>query len=232
MYMPGPPSTRTICRLIRRKAENNLPPKILPTPAYSATKLRLLCRSDGDSVQEGLSGSEFETGERSRESSLWTESSGFVADCGNIENRSSRNREFELAITVIMDRRIIDDRGVARFIVFDPTEIARALQLPSKLDPRFGRITRTCSVDEASMVIDRLAKTLEAALDPSRPGRESLLICKAVTDAYLVNAKHLRHIISSGSLSRTLRNAWRHAVEHWNDGQDEPHSAADLHLVS
>lgn len=88
-------------------------------------------------------------------------------------------------------------------------------------------------------LLDRMASILETALDADRPGRESLLICKAVTDAYLVNAHCLVGAIAGDGktcehdyLVRALNVAWQHAVEHWNGDSDEPHSAADLHVAA
>lgn len=84
---------------------------------------------------------------------------------------------------------------------------------------------------QAGMLLDRL-NFLEMAFDPSRPGSESLVICKAVTDAFLVNAPYLRHSLGSDDLARALRAAWWNAIEHWNGCEEEPHSAADLHLTA
>lgn len=157
----------------------------------------------------------------------------------------------------VLDRRITDDGGIQRRIVYDPTEIARVLEPSVGSDSssssnnresrirsgcRASRTTTTTSKEEvdadASALLNRLAATLEMALNPHRPGRESLLICKAVTDAYLVNARHLIESRAGDEkreddyLVRSLRFAWQHAVEHWNGDLDEPHSAADLHATA
>lgn len=157
---------------------------------------------------------------------------------------------------MMLDRRITDEHGLRRRIVYDPTEIARALQIRhssshcggsssgvcATIDITVGEGSSPTAADNAAALLDRLASTLEMALDPDRPGCESLLICKAVTDAFLVNARRLRghgttsavgkEDVKDSYLVRALRVAWQRAVEHWNGDSDEPHSAADLHVTA
>lgn len=149
------------------------------------------------------------------------------------------------SITDLIDKVVPDDRNLLRRrIVYNPTELARALQPPClrvnrhrALDataiPYTDRRLRSAYLHEQiAVLVERLNEVLEMAVDPSRPGRESLLICKAVTDALLVNAPQIRRDIGSDDLACALRAAWRHAIEHWNGDSDEPHSAADLHLTA
>ena len=156
----------------------------------------------------------------------------------------------------MLDRRITDEHGLRRRIVYDPTEIARVLQIRhsssgssinssgvcATIDITVAEGSSPTAADSAAALLDRLASTLEMALDPDRPGCESLLICKAVTDAFLVNARRLRghgatstvgkEDVKDSYLVRALRVAWQRAVEHWNGDSDEPHSAADLHVTA
>lgn len=161
----------------------------------------------------------------------------------------------------VLDREVTDEQGLRRRVVYDPTEIARVLHLrPTKQRNRHRSEQRGGSSSSSSgtkmsaaaansdALLSRLAGLLETALDPSRPGRESLLICKAVTDAYLVNARRLARPASAATITAegggistyrevnfiadALRESWQHAVEHWNGDSDEPHSAADLHVTA
>lgn len=130
-----------------------------------------------------------------------------------------------LDIQMVLDRRVVDEHGLGRRVVYLPHEIAAHLQ------PRH---------QDTSLAIDRLARLLDAAL--SRSGLEALLITKAVTDAYLVNARRLRRGLPrvEGSddhpwdeyLLSALRCTWQHAVEYGTGEADEPYSASDLHIVA
>ena len=155
---------------------------------------------------------------------------------------------------MMLDRRITDEHGLHRRIVYDPTEIARVLQTRHSssssssgsnecaiIDTTVAEGSSLAAGDNEAALLDRLASTLEVALDPDRPGCESLLICKAVTDTFLVNARRLRdrgtipaagEDVKDSYLVRALRVAWQHAVEHWNGDSDEPHSSADLHVTA
>lgn len=123
-----------------------------------------------------------------------------------------------------LDRCITGAHGLRHRIVYEPTELARLLQ-PRR--PGTGARWQL------------MANVLEAALDPSRPRCESLLLCKAVTDAYLVN---LGGRVAAddgddagGLLAHTLRQAWQHAVavDGWDGYVDERrHRAVDLHLAA
>lgn len=120
------------------------------------------------------------------------------------------------------DRFITDERGLRRRTVYDPTEMARVLQSHHR------------SSTGASWLL--MAGMLETALDPSKPGCESLLICKAVTDAFLVN-RGLAAVIDDGNhggdlFVRSLRQTWEHAVERCDGYADERHTAADLHVTA
>lgn len=121
------------------------------------------------------------------------------------------------------DRFITDEHGLRRRTVYDPTEMARMLQ------------SHHGSSTGASWRL--MAALLETALDQSKPGSESLLICKAVTDAFLVN-RGVAAVIDDGNhggdfFVHSLRQTWEHAVEQRSNGYaDERHSAADLHLTA
>ncbi|CAM9156837.1 unnamed protein product, partial [Laminaria digitata] len=131
---------------------------------------------------------------------------------------------------IMLDRRITDEHGLRRRIVYDPSEIARVLQTRNSSSSSSSSGSNVCAIIDTTTI----------ALDPDRPGCESLLICKAVTDAFLVNARRLRSCgtmtggedVKDGYLVGALRVAWQHAVEHWNGDSDEPHSAADLHVTA
>eukprot|EP00752_Nemacystus_decipiens_P016373 g14636.t1 len=123
-----------------------------------------------------------------------------------------------------LDRYIAGERGLRHRIVYEPTELARLLQ-PRR--PRTGARWQL------------MANVLEAALDTSKPLCESLLLCKAVTDAYLVNrgagAAAGDRDDAGDLLVQALRDAWRHAlaVEVWDGCVDERrHRAVDLHLAA
>lgn len=120
------------------------------------------------------------------------------------------------------DRFITDEHGLRRRTVYDPTEMARMLQSHHRSST--GSSWRL------------MAALLETALDPSKPGSESLLICKAVTDAFLVN-RGVAAVIDDGNhggdfFVHSLRQTWEHAVEQRDGYADERHSAADLHLTA
>lgn len=119
--------------------------------------------------------------------------------------------------TTRLDRHITGEHGLRHRIVYEPTEVARLLQ------PR-----RT----EAGARWQVMASVLEAAFDPSRPRCESLLLCKAITDAYLVDRGLSNDAGEDASdlLVPTLRQAWQHAVA--VDRWDGHHRAVDLHLAA
>eukprot|EP00903_Cladosiphon_okamuranus_P005641 g5607.t1 len=129
------------------------------------------------------------------------------------------------SLTRRLERYVTGENGLHHRIVYDPTELARLLQ------PR-----RPGTDDDQWQLI---ACLLEAALDPSRPRCESMLLCKAITDAYLVN-RGVGVAADGGDdagdlLAQTLRQAWQHAVAvgHWDGYIDEwRHRAVDLHLVA
>lgn len=123
-----------------------------------------------------------------------------------------------------LDRYITGEHGLRHRIVYEPTELARLLQ------PRLPKTGARWQL---------MANVFEAVLDPSRPRCESLLLCKAITDAYVVN----RGVGVAGDggddagdlLVQTLRQAWQHAVavDHWDGYVDERrHRAVDLHLAA
>lgn len=230
MSLPGPPGTRTICQAGSGEiAENSppLPPHPPPSPQQTSAP-DISSDEDLRDVGEERLIADFGPNGRNRGLSERGDAASFnLADPELVQGTQD---DFKLK-TVIMDARHLDERGLARRMMFDPSEMARALQPINERGARFRCISKRSSSKEASVLVHRLVKTLETALDPTRPGRESLLICKSVTDAYLVNAKHLHCAIGNQGLMRMLRSAWRHAVGHWNGGKDEPHSAADLHLV-
>jgi len=111
-----------------------------------------------------------------------------------------------------LDRFIEDERGLRRRIVYEPTEVARLLQ------PR-----------EATTHV--MADILETALGQNTPRCESLLLLKAVTDAFLVD-RSVGAALDGDFLVQPLRQAW-HAVarEHW-DGYGSERQAVDLHLAA
>lgn len=111
-----------------------------------------------------------------------------------------------------LDRYVDDEGGLRRRIVYEPTEVARLLQ------PR-----------EATTQV--MADIVETALDQTTPRCESLLLLKAVTDAFLVN-RSVAAALDGDFLIQPLRQAW-HAVarEHW-DGYDSERQAVDLHLAA
>lgn len=124
-----------------------------------------------------------------------------------------------------LDRYITGEHGLRHRIVYEPTELALLLQ------PRRP---------ETGARWQLMANVLEAALDPDRPRCESLLLCKAITDAYLVNrgagvATDATED-AGGLLVQTLRQAWQHAVaaNHWDGYVDDErrHRAVDLHLAA
>lgn len=123
-----------------------------------------------------------------------------------------------------LDRYITGKHGLRHRIVYEPTELARLLQ-PRR--PQTGARWQL------------VADVLEAALDTSRPRCESLLLCKAITDAYLVN-RGVGVAADGGEdardlLAQTLRQAWQQAVvvDHWDGYVDERrHRAVDLHLAA
>ncbi len=114
--------------------------------------------------------------------------------------------------TMALDRYVDDERGLRRRVVYEPTEVARLLQ------PR-----------EATTQV--MADMVETALDQNTPRCESLLLLKAVTDAFLVN-RSVDAALGCDFLVQPLRQAW-HAVakEHW-DGYDSERQAVDLHLAA
>lgn len=131
--------------------------------------------------------------------------------------------------------------------MYNPTEVARALQplclrvnsnnrchpLDATTIPYTGeRLSNLSLRQQIAVLVNYLNELLEMAVDLSRPGRESLMICKAVTDALLVNAPEIRQDIGSNDLALVLRAARRHTIERWNTDSDEPYSAADLHLTT
>ncbi|CAM9126849.1 unnamed protein product [Scytosiphon promiscuus] len=83
----------------------------------------------------------------------------------------------------------------------------------------------------------RLARLLETALDPARLGCESLLILKAVTDAYLVTSRGLDaaadiDVDNGEDFLRTLVQAWENAVGNRDRHADQRHSSVDLHVTA
>ncbi|CAM9362249.1 unnamed protein product [Ectocarpus fasciculatus] len=118
-----------------------------------------------------------------------------------------------------------------RRVVFDPTEMARLLQ-PSG-----------SGIDS----LWRMSELIEAALERGTPGSETLLILKAVTDAFLVASRravaaNYAAVCSNGGafsadnerdlLVPALRQAWEHAVGHRNGDPIERHSSVDLHVTA
>lgn len=123
-----------------------------------------------------------------------------------------------------VDRHVTGEHGLRHRIVYDPTELARLLQ------PRRSKTNACCW--------QLMANVLEAALDPNRPRSESLLLCKAITDAYLVN-RGVGGAADGGDdagdlLAQTLRQAWQHAVVlyHWDGYVEQRHRAVDLHVTA
>lgn len=154
-----------------------------------------------------------------------------VQDFGPGSSRARRRApgwsgcSFDSPTKTMLDRCITGEHGLRHRIVYEPTELARLLQ------PRCPRTGARWQL---------MANVLEAALDPSRPRCESLLLCKAVTDAYLVNLGV--HVAADDGddpgdlLVHTLRHAWQHAVavDRW-DGyavDERRHRAVDLHLAA
>lgn len=179
-----------------------------------------------------------------------------TSECFTCTERTAQKSCARFDPHMVLDCQVTDEQGLRRRVVYDPTEVARVLHPRSRRHrPRNKHSNHTTSpktsngaswiaAPNTGALLDRLAGMLETALDPSRPGRESLLICKAVTDAYLVNARRLVHpAVAAGGggvpidreddfILDALRDSWRHAVEHWNGDTDEPHSAADLHVAA
>ena len=231
-------------------------PSTAPAPAYGTTAAALgTPERDHDTGEDQLI-TDFGPGGLIRAS---TKRSACPGDEATVAAIASSNFSFDPQ--AMLDRRITDEQGLGRRIVYDPTEIARTLQTQTSSNSSNSccgsRVSQStidditiaegsssspaATVDDdASAILDRLASTLEMALDPDRPGCESLLICKAVTDAFLVNARRLKGCrttadaedLKDGYLIRALRVAWQHAVEHWGSDSDEPHSAADLHVTA
>lgn len=123
-----------------------------------------------------------------------------------------------------LDRYITGEHGLRHRIAYDPTDLARMLQ------PRRAKTGARWQL---------MANVLEAALDPSRPRCEALLLCKGITDAYLVN-RGVSVAADGGNdaedlLVQTLRQAWQHAVaeDRWDEYVDERrHRAVGLHLAA
>lgn len=122
---------------------------------------------------------------------------------------------------IALDRYITDEQGLRHRIVYDPTEMARLLQ-PHRRQSAGARW--------------RLAGLLETALDPGRPGCESLLILKALTDAYLVTSRALdaaANAVDTGEdFLRTLAQAWQHSVRNRDRHADHRHTSVDLHVTA
>ncbi|CAM9498582.1 unnamed protein product [Ectocarpus sp. 12 AP-2014] len=122
----------------------------------------------------------------------------------------------------------VGDRG--RRVVFDPTEMARLLQ-PSG-----------SGIDS----LWRMEELIEMTLERGTPGGETLLILKAVTDAFFVASRAVDNNSASiwsnggafsgdnerGLLVPALRQAWGHAVGHSNGRPNEWHSSVDLHVTA
>lgn len=222
--LPAPPG----------KMRRSISPPSLPTAPPSAAAIS----STRDDLGEDRLIADFGPGGRMRGSAQGSiTSNGITATLGEYYAMGEEvviNAYGRFDPGMLLDRQVVNQQGFLRRVIYDPTCIARELQPIS----RTGR--EGCSFDKdcSAAAIDRLASTLEMALDPRRPGRESLLICKAVTDAYLVNARHLGKcgMIAGGRVPkynyflRALGVAWQHAVEHWDP--DGPNSAVDLHLTA
>lgn len=122
----------------------------------------------------------------------------------------------------------VNDHG--RRVVFDPTEMARLLQ-PSG-----------SGIDS----LWRMAELIQMTLERGTPGSETLLILKAVTDAFFVASRALDDdsaaVCSNGGafsgdserdlLAPALRQAWEHAVGDRNGNPSERHSSVDLHVTA
>lgn len=122
----------------------------------------------------------------------------------------------------------VGDRG--RRVPFDPTEMARLLQ-PSG-----------SGIDS----LWRMEELIETTLERGTPGGETLLILKAVTDAFFVASRAVDDdsaaVWSNGGgfsgdnerdlLVPALRQAWEHAVGHRNGNPNEWHSSVDLHVTA
>ena len=113
---------------------------------------------------------------------------------------------------MMLDRYVDDERGLRRRILYEPTEIARVLQ-------------------SSAATTQVMTNMLETALDEDTPRCESLLLLKAVTDAFLVN-RSVGAALDGDFLAQPMRQAW-HAVarEHW-DGYTSERQAVDLHLAA
>lgn len=120
-----------------------------------------------------------------------------------------------------LDRYVMDEHGLRRRIVYDPTEMARLLQ-PHRCQSTGARW--------------HLAGLLETALDPSRRGCESLLILKAVTDAYLVTSRGFDaavNAVDNGEVFlQALLQAWQHAVGDRDRHPDQRYTSVDLHVAA
>ncbi|CAM9689284.1 unnamed protein product [Ectocarpus sp. 13 AM-2016] len=122
----------------------------------------------------------------------------------------------------------VGDRG--RRVVFDPTEMARLLQ-PSG-----------SGIDS----LWRMEELIETTLERGTSGGETLLILKAVTDAFFVASRAVDNnsarVWSNGGafsgdnerdlLVPALRQAWGHAVGQRNGSPNEWHSSVDLHVTA
>ena len=121
----------------------------------------------------------------------------------------------------MLDRQLIDEQGLQRWVVYLPHEIAADLQRK-----------------DTFIAIDSLVRLLDAAL--TRSGTETLLIAKVATDAYLVNARRIQQSVwsvnDSGSWNEyfmsALRSIWQYAVENWTGDSDKSHSASDLLITA
>ncbi|CAM9655828.1 unnamed protein product [Discosporangium mesarthrocarpum] len=138
--------------------------------------------------------------------------------------------ESEVDLVDLLDRPAQGpNHGLSR-VLYDPTELARALQ-PERRQIS-GGVGEPCAMFKGSLM-ERLGTAVVQALDPARPNRESLLLCKAVTDACLVNARWLRPSLvgDGGYLIYALQQAWRVSIE-VEKNEEDPLSAADLQSVA